>query len=496
VRVRPGDLVVGRYLVGVQVDDNWGVHGWRARDELLGRDILLTTCNPDDPRADALVAAGRRAAALEDHRVMRVLDAHRDAHLAYLVREWVGSRTLADVLRQPGPDAGGPLSDRQVLRIGLDVAAALAAGHRLGLSHLCLDPSHVLLAADGSIRVRGIGTAQVLRGVVPSAAGAAADDARGLGVLLFAMLTGRMPDDVGAGLPAGNGRRAPTQALAPRQVRAGVHPGLDKVTCRALQVGNGRADALTSPAEVVEALADVRAPRLAARPVGVGAATPRGGTAGFTPDAGPPVSRVAAPADTASQAAPPSVRWVAAAAVGLVIAGLALLGLQILDPADAPERPLNNQTNRQTAPVTAVDVRDFDPFGNGAENPEQTQLAVDGDLTTVWPTQLYFDPLEVQKPGVGLVLDLGQAVPVREVDVALAGQPTSVRLLAADEDAIQMPTTFDAFDGFARIRQADERLNVTVQDPPTTRFVLVWLTRLPPAPGGWAGGIREVEIRS
>jgi hypothetical protein len=85
---------------------------------------------------------------------------------------------------------------------------------------------------------------------------------------------------------------------------------------------------------------------------------------------------------------------------------------------------------------------------------------------------------------------------VREVDVALAGQPTSVRLLAADEDAIQMPTTFDAFDGFARIRQADERLNVTVQDPPTTRFVLVWLTRLPPAPGGWAGGIREVEIRS
>ena len=46
MRVHPGDRIDGRYLVYEQTDENWGVVGWRARDEVLGRYVLLTTFHP------------------------------------------------------------------------------------------------------------------------------------------------------------------------------------------------------------------------------------------------------------------------------------------------------------------------------------------------------------------------------------------------------------------------------------------------------------------
>src|SRR5207249_2066383 len=85
----------------------------------------------------------------------------------------------------------------------------------------------------------------------------AALDARGLGKLLYAGLTGRWPDGALHGLPA-----APLEhgtLCSPRQVRAGVPTVLDEITTRALQ--ERPVGALRTPAEVAEALAAVPRPR-------------------------------------------------------------------------------------------------------------------------------------------------------------------------------------------------------------------------------------------
>jgi putative peptidoglycan lipid II flippase len=528
VRVHPGDRIDGRYLVYEQVDENWGVCGWRAHDEVLGRDVLLTTFHPEDPRGPALVEAARAAAGVPDHRFIRILDAQIATPTGFLVREWVGGRTLADAV------GGGPLPEAAAAAVARDVAEAVAGAHAAGIAHLCIDPSTVILADDGAVRIRGLGTAAVLRGVRPGPDGPARDDTVGVGRVLYAGLTARSTEegasDPATGLPLA--RRTDTAPPAPRQVRAGVSPMLDAITVRAL--GSGRSHRFPpyqSPREVARALARVSSEAGSALPVAavVGAGAEPGHSEGGPrppaatrpaldplPDGSPPPAPLPLDVPPLPPQAPAtgSPRWLRRAGVVAAVAlgaGAVLLGMELLAANRVPDLDGGSAsgggrdaaavgTPQATDPapdasVQVVAVRDFDPLGNGSENAEQTAAAIDGSPATVWRTQTYYDPLEQQKAGVGLLLDLGREAPVGSVEVVLDGEPSDVQVRLAPEVAATPPATQDGFTllGSAQAVAGD----VTIRgDQQTTRYVLVWFTRLPPVPDGWRGGVAEVTVRS
>jgi len=525
VRVHPGDRVGGRYLVYEQTDENWGVCGWRARDEVLGRDVLLTTFHPDDPRAPALVAAAQAAARVADHRFVRVLDAHVAPPTGFLVREWAGGRTLADLL------GNGPLPEDVAASLSREVAEALQSAHDAGQRHLCVDAGSVGIDDEGAVRIRGLGTAAVLRGVQPSAQGAARDDTAGVGRVLYAALTARLPAPEPYGLPLA--RRTDDAIPAPRQVRAGVSPLLDAVTVRALGTARThRSPPYSTPGEVARALGAITSRQDAARPaqpvlapaIGAPLALPEeilpsassAQRPALDPEPGtppPPVVPPPAPEDpggSSRRSGPPWLR-VATVVAGVVIGlGAILLGVELLaanrvpdlDPAGSPV--VEGQARPAPAPASPVrggitvrevsSARDYDPWGNGSENSEQTSLAIDGDASTAWPTQTYFDPLEQQKPGVGLLLDFGQAVPVQTVDLDLQGRTSDVEVRLAPPDALGVPPTQDGFTLFGRAEGAGSSVSIT-GEPSSARFVLVWFTRLPQTDGGWRGGVAEAVVR-
>ena len=528
MRVHPGDRIDGRYLVYEQTDDNWGVAGWRARDEVLGRDVLLTTFHPEDPRAESLVAAARAAANVHDHRFVRVLDAHIARPIGFVVREWTGGQSLSDLL------GSGPLPESMALTIGQDVAEALQSAHDAGQHHLCVDASSVTIDDDGAVRLRGLGTAAVLRGVQPSPQGAARDDARGVGRVLFAALTAKSPVPTPSPLPVVGG--SDQSAPAPRQVRAGVSPLLDAITVRAL--GSGRTHRVApyeTPGDVARALRHVQGETLtrsrAPQMVAVGPPV--------DPDVLDPVvlereSAHERPAlDPAPGTPPPPIppvegevvreaprgRWLRAAVVAVAVMiglGIFLLGLELiaanrvpaLDPADSPSASAPSASAATPGPATEEDgeaaptptvrpvvaASDYDPLGNGSENADRAALAVDGDPATAWPTQTYFDPLELQKAGVGLLLDLGSPTPVGAVDLTLLGQSSDVEVRLAPEDATDAPASPEGFVQLGRTEQAGAGLTVS-GDPRTTRFVLLWFTRLPQVDDGWRGGVAEAVVR-
>lgn len=151
------------------------------------------------------------------------------------------------------------------------------------------------------------------------------------------------------------------------------------------------------------------------------------------------------------------------------------------------------------SPIRIVGAQDFDPEGDPPEeNPDQVSLAVDGKPDTGWRTLTYKDDprLGGLKSGVGLVLDLGSEQEVGSVTVTLVGNPTDLELYATAPGVDNPPAELaDA----RRVggTTADGTSTVIRLDPkPRTRFLVVWLTKLPAVSGGFRGEVAEVAVRS
>jgi eukaryotic-like serine/threonine-protein kinase len=153
-----GDLVGGRY----RLREILGVGGmgrvWLAEDELLRRPVAVKEMlGPAADRVDIQLRTVReaRAAARLDHpAVVKVYDVVWRAERAWIVMEYVRSRSLHLAVR-----TGGPLPEHEAARIGLRVLGALRAAHTAGVLHLDVKPQNVLLAEDGRVVLGDFGLA-------------------------------------------------------------------------------------------------------------------------------------------------------------------------------------------------------------------------------------------------------------------------------------------------------------------------------------------------
>jgi hypothetical protein len=152
-----------------------------------------------------------------------------------------------------------------------------------------------------------------------------------------------------------------------------------------------------------------------------------------------------------------------------------------------------------STPIPIADVTDFDPEADPPEeNSDLAGLAVDGKPGTAWQTVTYQRNPELGglKSGVGLLVDLGKPATVGRVRLTLLGSPTSLQILAAPEDADSAPTSTDDLTRVARDGNAGTKVRLPLAEPVTTRWLVVWLTSLPPVQGGYKGQVAEISVRS
>lgn len=125
--------------------------------------------------------------------------------------------------------------------------------------------------------------------------------------------------------------------------------------------------------------------------------------------------------------------------------------------------------------------------GDGNESPDQVALATDGDPTTCWTTRTYPDDyIPSSKPGVGLVLDFGTAISVATLNVTVGATPVDVSVLipqgdAANTDTAPMTSVKDWTSVLAMTIDTTP-VTLALPDAPRTRFVLLYLTKLPEVP--------------
>ncbi|MBV9830598.1 MAG: hypothetical protein JOZ82_03320, partial [Marmoricola sp.] len=131
----------------------------------------------------------------------------------------------------------------------------------------------------------------------------------------------------------------------------------------------------------------------------------------------------------------------------------------------------------------------FDPLGDGSENDAEVGNVLDGDPATSWQTSTYYNnpALGGLKPGVGVLLDLGSDKAPRSVSITFKGQPTDVEVYAASAGVTQPPDALDQLDRVGSRSAAPQSTTIRIDGGTRTRYLLVWLTKLPPAPGGHRG---------
>ncbi|GAA3369464.1 serine/threonine-protein kinase [Streptomyces sannanensis] len=208
-------MVAGRYrLLDPLGEGGMGVV-WRARDEVLGREVAVKEVRApayldtaDVHRLYTRLEREAWAAARVSHRnVVTVHDVASEDGRPWIVMELVRGLTLSDVL-----DADGPMPPQRAARIGAEVLAALRAAHGAGVLHRDVKPGNVLIANDGRVvltdfgiaMIEGTATLTMTGEVVGSPEFLAPERALGrtpgpasdlwsLGVLLYAAVEGNSP---------------------------------------------------------------------------------------------------------------------------------------------------------------------------------------------------------------------------------------------------------------------------------------------------------------
>ncbi|MFD3931053.1 protein kinase [Streptomyces sp. NPDC058614] len=157
-------LVAGRYrLLSVLGEGGMGTV-WRARDEVLHREVAVKEVRAPVGQTVAQVERmytrlereAWAAARISARGVVTVHDVATDDGRPWIVMELVRGRSLADVI-----GSQGALTPRETARIGTEVLAALRAAHGAGVLHRDVKPANVLLADDGRVVLTDFGIATV-----------------------------------------------------------------------------------------------------------------------------------------------------------------------------------------------------------------------------------------------------------------------------------------------------------------------------------------------
>ncbi|GGZ57801.1 serine/threonine protein kinase [Streptomyces bluensis] len=159
-----GLLLAGRYRLVDTIGSGGMGRVWRARDELLHREVAvkeltaaLYVTDGDRARLLARTDAEARAAARINHSaVVTVHDVLDHDNRPWIVMELVEGASLADAVKERGR-----VEPQEAARIGLWVLRALSAAHAAGVLHRDVKPGNVLLAEDGRVLLTDFGIAQV-----------------------------------------------------------------------------------------------------------------------------------------------------------------------------------------------------------------------------------------------------------------------------------------------------------------------------------------------
>lgn len=161
-------------------------------------------------------------------------------------------------------------------------------------------------------------------------------------------------------------------------------------------------------------------------------------------------------------------------------------------PAASPTTPAASPTTLNAQVLKPVSATAFGPEGTAdGDGPQQTGYAIDASMTTNWRTDWYATArFAALQAGTGLLIDMGRAVTIADVQVNLGSEPGADLELRAGNTAAMADLP-----RLASSAGADGTVQLKPATQTRARYILLWFTALPPdGIGTYQGRVYNVSV--
>ena len=495
-----GATLSGRYRLESKLGSGGMSTVFLAVDETLERQVACKVMHremSDQPdQIERFRREARSVAQLSHPNVVAVIDAGEDSGYPYIVFEYVDGETLKQRI-----DRLGRLPFDEAAAYAIETGRGIAAAHAARMVHRDVKPQNVLIDSDGRAKVTDFGIARTLESdgltktgrvlgttdyVSPEQAMGQEVDARSdiysLGVVLFEMLTGDVPFKaetvVGVAMKHVNDPMPDVQKLRP-----GTSAALATVIEQATRKDpKGRYPHMGSMLADLEGALEVEVARA-------------GGSHG---EATTVLDSVSARSRILNS------RRVSLAGILLVLGGLVAALLIVSLGGNGTDKP-DRSTPGSSSPAPAssgsvikpVDAQDFDPEGDQDEHAEDVGFAIDGNPTgTAWSTETYTtgtDLSDVPKTGVGLIVDTGEPVAAREIQITSEAGGWKGEIYGATSGPPEDLAGFG--EPLGDFTASEGETKVTLDATTENRYYLIWITQLAEDAEGTGGVVSISDVR-
>jgi serine/threonine-protein kinase len=505
-----GTLLGGRYRLDAQIGRGGMSTVYRAFDTVLERAVAIKLMHreiaSDSDQLERFRREARSVARLNHPHIVTVIDAGEEAaedggSTPYIVLEFVEGETLKDLIRREGA-----LDIPQAIAYAIEIARALGAAHERMIVHRDVKPQNVLIGEEGGAKITDFGIARTLTEeglTVPGRVLGTTDyvspeqalgqpvtgqsDLYSLGVVLYEMLTGRVPfsGETPVAVAMSHVReQVPDVQLLRGEVSAATASVVDRAVAKDLDWRYPDADSMVADLEEVLAIEASRAGQATGEATSVLRTLP-GRTRRRLP------WRLRHPA-----------RWAASIALLAAIIAIAIIAAaQQAHKGTGVPPGVHSGAGLQAVPLSQTAAHDYNPFGTGPENHDRVQNVVDSDPNTIWSTAHYYEGTLKKAGGVGLgvYLDAAPQVTARAVEIQTTTPGFDVQVYGADSINLSYaygdttPLTARGWHGpLGSAENVRNRQRIRLTGGGTYRYYLIWLTTLPP--GQQSASISELTL--